>query len=593
MLQDKDALLQLKEKERSLDVSDITQSKAYNEFGMGTYDISVSWNTDGVPLFESSKFSIWPLQLQVNELPFKYRVKRVLLAGLWFGEQKPDMNCFLKPFVDELNRLSSEGLSWTNPDGLSKRTRVFPGPCVVDTVARAMIMNMTQFNGAHGCAWCEQKGEVVQKGDGHVRVYPVESLKGNMRTDVSMRRCARQAEKKKMPVLGVKGSNILFLLSFFKFPSSFVVDYMHAVCSGFVRHTAFMWFDHKKAHPYSLGGSVSCIDERLSGLQPVFEMPRLPRSLAHRKYWKSSEWRNWLLYFSPIVLVGILPQPYYNNWLKFVSLMHVLLADSVSSELLRSVQKQMFLFLKEYEVLYGKENITFNAHSLLHLVDSVREWGPLWNFSAYPYENMNGRLVRLVNGTRHAQWQIVEKFQILLAMPRLCATTVVSSSPVRDLLTAMLKGYRLRVHCTVLPEYTLLGKGQRTPLGIEYKKIVVAGFTINVSALDKSRRTNSYVQVKSDEPVFGQVTSIAHAPCETHVQGCDCNVIIFFLRKLSVKDRVIKHEIVPTTRNIYLVEPTSTVMEVTVNKVKKCVGLTVEGKLYVSPLESNHVLEVV
>ncbi|KAG0412476.1 hypothetical protein HPB47_010396, partial [Ixodes persulcatus] len=35
---------------------------------------------------------------------------------------------------------------------------LFPGPCSVDTVAMAMVKNMTQFNGAHGCAWCEHMG---------------------------------------------------------------------------------------------------------------------------------------------------------------------------------------------------------------------------------------------------------------------------------------------------------------------------------------------------------------------------------------------------------------------------------------------------
>lgn len=32
--------------------------------------ITVNVNTDGVPLFESSSYSIWPIYLQVNEIPF-------------------------------------------------------------------------------------------------------------------------------------------------------------------------------------------------------------------------------------------------------------------------------------------------------------------------------------------------------------------------------------------------------------------------------------------------------------------------------------------------------------------------------------------
>lgn len=135
ILKDADTHIVLTQRERSMDMSDIKHSKGYSELGLGQDDISVSWNTDGVPLYESSKCSIWPIQLQINELPLKQRAKRIVLAGLWFGGEKPEMDVFLKPFVDEMNKLSSSDFLWTATDGTRKHTRVFPGPCVVDTIA--------------------------------------------------------------------------------------------------------------------------------------------------------------------------------------------------------------------------------------------------------------------------------------------------------------------------------------------------------------------------------------------------------------------------------------------------------------------------
>lgn len=64
--------------------------------------------------------------------------------------------------------------------------------------------------------------------DGHFRVYPAESVKNKMRSDVSMRRNAHKAEKEKVPVLGIKGTNAL-LLAFFKVPFSFCGG-LHACC---------------------------------------------------------------------------------------------------------------------------------------------------------------------------------------------------------------------------------------------------------------------------------------------------------------------------------------------------------------------------
>ncbi|CAN7951755.1 unnamed protein product, partial [Ixodes pacificus] len=494
ILEDENSMISLKPKRVSLDVGDITLSKAYNELPLTSSDITVTWNTDGVPLFESSKFCIWPLQLQINELPQKERASSILLAGLWFGPQKPNMNCFLKPFVEDMNRLSSAGFAWTDPSGNTKHTRVFPGPCSVDTVARAMVMNMTQFNGAHGCAWCEHMGEVVMKGKGHCRVYRTDSIE-TPRTHASFEKDAAKADRNSEPSHGVKGLSVLLLLSFFKFPSFFVVDYMHAVCSGFVKYTGCMWFDSKTAFPFSIGGKIAQIDGRLLSLKTIQEMSRLPRSVTHRKYWKSSEWRNWL-FFSPVVLRGLLPSEYYKNWMKFVHLMHFFfLLESVSLDKLRKVGKCMRAFLREYEELYGTQHITYNAHLLLHLADCVKEWGPLWNYSAYPFESMNGQIVQFVNGIRYAQWQIVDKFLILSALPRLCGRGTFFSEPsVRSLMTSLIKKYKLRKFAACLSGCVFYGKAVVSPEGISFSKVRINGVLFCVGRLDKSRRLNSYVE---------------------------------------------------------------------------------------------------
>ncbi|KAH7958599.1 hypothetical protein HPB49_003177 [Dermacentor silvarum] len=44
--------------------------------------------------------------------------------------------------------------------------------------------------------------------------------------------------------------------------------------------------------------------------------------------------------------------------------------------------------------------MTYMARILVHMVDHVDQWRPLWGFSVFPFESMNGRLASLVNGTR-------------------------------------------------------------------------------------------------------------------------------------------------------------------------------------------------
>ncbi|XP_077500041.1 uncharacterized protein LOC144110823 [Amblyomma americanum] len=167
------------------DVSDITQSRAYHRLPLQPGDLTLTFNTDGVPLYESSGFGMWPLLLQVNELEYNERMQRLLLAGLWFRSKKPAMNTFLLPFVQHMNSLSSEGITWRDSTGKDRITKVFPGPCSVDSVARCEVMCMTQFNGEHGCVWCEEPGEVVNKGRGHCCVYPTRSSAPALRTQES------------------------------------------------------------------------------------------------------------------------------------------------------------------------------------------------------------------------------------------------------------------------------------------------------------------------------------------------------------------------------------------------------------------------
>ena len=48
-------------------------------------------NTDGIPVFKSSKSSLWPVLLSVTSLPPALRMNKdyILLAGVWFGPARP------------------------------------------------------------------------------------------------------------------------------------------------------------------------------------------------------------------------------------------------------------------------------------------------------------------------------------------------------------------------------------------------------------------------------------------------------------------------------------------------------------------------
>jgi hypothetical protein len=57
-------------------------------------------------------------------------------------------------------------------------------------------------------------------------------------------------------------------------------------------------------------------------------------------------------------------------------------------------------FVKEFELLYGQQHVTYNIHLLTHLSKSVLDWGCLWSTSTFIPEWFNGQLQGLTNVTQ-------------------------------------------------------------------------------------------------------------------------------------------------------------------------------------------------
>nr|XP_033967044.1 uncharacterized protein LOC117467508 isoform X2 [Pseudochaenichthys georgianus] len=402
---------------------DICSGKMYhnlNEKG-GPLDCphghSLILNCDGVPVFKSSLYSIWPLQGIVNELPYPVRKENVLLFGLWFGSKKPNVNTFLKPFTLECQKLSTVGFKLKR-NGVLEQCRLVAALMMCDSVARPILQNMTQFNGQYGCSLCLHPGEQVQKGKGTVKAYPFKDVP--KRDHASTISDAREALRTNTSVRGVKGPTCLINIPHFDIISGMPPDHMHTVHLGVVRQMASMWLDsenHEK--PYYLGTKVTELDQRLLLIRPPCNVTRVPRSLQQRRFWKASEWQNWLLFYSIFVLKGILPQVFYQHWLILVTFMFLLCKDIITTEELKRCEKLVVDFVKQFETLYGKQNVSFNVHLCLHLPESVNNWGPLWAHSGYIFESFNGEILKLFHGTQCVPLQIMKEFTYRQVLPLL------------------------------------------------------------------------------------------------------------------------------------------------------------------------------
>lgn len=75
----------------------------------------------------------------------------------WLGRDKLVMSDnFLKPFVNEMIEMSSNGINWVNGSTFIN-TKVFPILCKCDVPARALVQNFMRCNCKFSCGFCEHK----------------------------------------------------------------------------------------------------------------------------------------------------------------------------------------------------------------------------------------------------------------------------------------------------------------------------------------------------------------------------------------------------------------------------------------------------
>ena len=73
--------------------------------------------------------------------------------------------------------------------------------------------------------------------------------------------------------------------------------------------------------------------------------------------------------------------------------------------------------------------MTANVHHLLHL---PHDFGPLFGYSCFPFEGLNGHLLNHIKGTQHVPLQIVEAVTLSKKLPQIAQTKLPPQSEAAD-----------------------------------------------------------------------------------------------------------------------------------------------------------------
>ncbi len=213
--------------------------------------------------------------------------------------------------------------------------------------------------------------------------------------------------------------------------SSFVLDYMHLVCLGVMRKLIFLW----------LKGPLKCrqsfriltvISAYLASVRQYLpsNFARKPRSILEISMWKATELRQFLLYTGPVALLNNISSVMYKNFMLLSVSMRILLSPDLCTENCDFAEDILKLFVKDFGLIYGLEFVGYNVHSLIHIAQDARNFGPLDSISCFPFETFLGKLKKIVRRPQNPVQQIVRCIHEKQSLAKQKKTSI--SSPLKQ-----------------------------------------------------------------------------------------------------------------------------------------------------------------
>lgn len=351
--------------------------------------ISVLVNVDGIPISNSSKSEFWPVLCMLDSPSF---VKKPFCVGIYHGVGKPEnQNEFLTDFVAEVKQLQTSGFDYQGQK-IGFEIKGF----ICDSPARAFITCTKYHAGYSSCGKCTQVGERYQ----NRTVFS--SKLASKRTGDSFSNQVDEDHHRGTTILSELKLDLVQKVPF---------EFMHLICLGVTRKLLNLWvFGKPKYHKFS-GHVISNLSRDLVKqrfLTPS-EFNRKPRSLIELARWKATEYRQFLLYIGPVILQNYIPAKYFYHFTSLHLAVFILSNDELLNRHRKYANSLLEFFVQQFTSLYGKENLSYNIHGLLHVEDDVKNFGNLNRYSAFPFENHLGQIKNLVKGGNRPLSQVCRR----------------------------------------------------------------------------------------------------------------------------------------------------------------------------------------
>jgi hypothetical protein len=189
-----------------------------------------------------------------------------------------------------------------------------------------------------------------------------------------------------------------------------VIDPMHNLFLGTTKFCLNFWLKNNILTKPDL----EKVEQLMSLLHAPHSAGRLPIKISSQFCgFTADQWKNWAIYYSPLVLRGILPNEHLQYWLSFSKACRLLSVPCVNVNNVHLSDKYLQMFCSKFQVVNGSQSCTPNMHLHLHLKECILDYGPLYAFWCFPFERYNGMLGNFPTNLRHIEPQLMKKCLML------------------------------------------------------------------------------------------------------------------------------------------------------------------------------------
>lgn len=248
------------------------------------------------------------------------------------------------------------------------------------------------------------------------------------------------------------------------------------MCLGVMKKLMRLWLKIKNKHRLSEGLKIEiAIDSDLLKNDCPSEFINKIRGFDQMSKFKAKEYRAILGYWGMIIFKKYLPTEQYNHFMRFCCAFRILASDFARDEQYVSyAHKLLDRFVKGYGPLYGQKEMVRNVHGLLHIVDDVRRYGRLDDFSAFKFESFLAPLKNLIHGPTNPLEQVHNKLMTYRASNR----NIINSTNPSD----------------EWPQFEIMIRSINDDDGNCYKKLLLPNITI------KTKHPNNIVMLSDGKP---------------------------------------------------------------------------------------------